>query len=148
MPINATIIGRLGRDPDLKTVGSGRQVCNLSIASDHGFGDRKSTTWVRASVWGKAGENAARFLRKGSEVAVQGVVYTREHDGKTYVECDASNVTFIGSRGGSNDNTRQGGGRSGSQDRGSYGTGSGSGGGGSHGGQGGGQSYQDGEIPF
>lgn len=100
MPINATIIGRLGRDPDLKTTGSGRQVCNLSIASDHGFGDRKSTTWVRASVWGKAGENAARFLRKGSEVAVQGVVYTREHDGKTYVECDASAVTFVGSRDG------------------------------------------------
>lgn len=145
MPINATIIGRLGRDPDLKTTGSGRQVCSLSIASDHGFGDRKSTTWVRASVWGKAAENAAKYLRKGSEVAVQGVVYTREHDGKTYVECDATNVTFIGARGGSNDDTRQGSGRSGSQDRGNSG-GSGSGGGGSYGGQGGG-GYGD-EIPF
>lgn len=122
MPINATIIGRLGRDPDLKTTGNGRQVCSLSIASDHGFGDRKSTTWVRASVWGKAGENAARFLRKGSEVAVQGVVYTREHNGKTYVECDASSVTFIGSK--------DSGSRSGNQDRSDHGGGQGYGSGG------------------
>ena len=95
MSIHATVIGRLGRDPEVRQVGR-HTVCNFNVATNYGWGEKQTTTWVRVAVWGKPGEPCARFLRKGSEVGVSGVLHTREHDGKTYVELDGKHVDFIG----------------------------------------------------
>jgi single-strand DNA-binding protein len=95
MSIHATVIGRLGRDPEVRQVGQ-HTVCNFNVATNYGWGEKQTTTWVRVAVWGKTGEPCARFLRKGSEVGVSGVLHTREHDGKTYVELDGKHVDFIG----------------------------------------------------
>ncbi len=99
MSIQATFIGRLGRDPETRTVGNGNSVCNFTVAVDHGYGDKKSTTWVRVAAWGKRGEFVQRFFSKGKTVFVSGELYTREYEGKTYVELDASTVEFAGSKG-------------------------------------------------
>ena len=50
-----TFVGRLPRDAQLKDVGVNK-VCNFSIASDVGFGDKKKTLWIECAMWGKRGE--------------------------------------------------------------------------------------------
>jgi single-strand DNA-binding protein len=101
MSVHAVIHGRLGRDPETRTVGSDT-VTKLNVASDHGWGDKKTTTWISVDVWGKRGESVAKILKKGSEVVIRGEVYTREYekDGqkRTSLECRADAVDFAGSK--------------------------------------------------
>lgn len=78
MPISATVIGRLGQDPETRQAGSST-VTSLSVASDHGFGDRKTTTWVKVSLWGKDGERAVGHLHKGDPVGCTGDMVLREY---------------------------------------------------------------------
>jgi single-strand DNA-binding protein len=123
MGIHSTIHGRLGRDPETKTVGS-ESVTKLNVASDHGWGDKKTTTWVSVDVWGKRGESVAKFLTKGSEVVIRGELYTREYekDGQKRIslECRADAVDFAGGKkqddGGGRSTAPSGGGRSAGSD--------------------------------
>lgn len=91
--INATVIGNIGRDAETRAVGSDT-VCSFSVASSDGFGDKKTTTWVRCSLWGKRGDKLAPMLAKGTRVAVCGTLSEREHDGKKYLECRVNDVEF------------------------------------------------------
>lgn len=67
------IIGRLGRDPELRYSQSGSPVCTLSVATDEGYTDRDGkkvdrTEWHRVVLYSKAAENCNQFLKKGSLV--------------------------------------------------------------------------------
>jgi single-strand DNA-binding protein len=95
MSIQGTIIGRLGKDPETRTIGSGKQVTNFNVACDHGFGEKKTTTWVRVAWWGERAAKVAATLKKGSGVIFTGCeVYTRDHEGKTYVEAEAQGFEY------------------------------------------------------
>ena len=77
------IIGRLGRDPELRYSQSGSPVCTLSIATDEGYTDRDGkkvdrTEWHRVVLYSKAAENCNQFLKKGSLVYVEGSLQTRK----------------------------------------------------------------------
>lgn len=77
------IIGRLGRDPELRYTQSGTPVCSLNVATDESYQDRDGnkvdrTEWHRVQVWQKAAENCANFLTKGSLVYVEGSLQTRK----------------------------------------------------------------------
>lgn len=79
----AMIIGRLGRDPELKYTQSGMPVTSLTIATDESYMDRDGnrvdrTEWHRVSVFQKAAENCAQYLSKGSLVYVEGRIQTRK----------------------------------------------------------------------
>ncbi len=74
-----TFEGRLPRDAVLKPVGE-NMVCNFSIASDVGFGDRKTTLWIECAIWGKRGEALNKSLLKGQQVILVGELSTREYD--------------------------------------------------------------------
>jgi single-strand DNA-binding protein len=74
-----TFEGRLPRDAVLKPVGE-NMVSNFSIASDVGFGDRKTTLWIECSIWGKRGEALNKSLLKGQQVILVGELSTREYD--------------------------------------------------------------------
>lgn len=72
-----TIIGNLGRDPEMRFTPSGQAVCNFSVASTKSWtskeGERmKRTIWTRISTWGKTAENCSKYLAKGSLVYVEG----------------------------------------------------------------------------
>lgn len=77
------IIGRLGKDPELRQMQSG-SVCNLTVATDEGYMDRNTgqriekTEWHRVVVFNKSAENVAKFLTKGSLVYVEGKLSTRK----------------------------------------------------------------------
>ena len=103
----AILIGRLGRDPELRHTQSGKAVCNFSVATDSGYGDNKQTDWHRITVWDKQAESCAQYLEKGRQVAVEGRISYRTYkdsDGneRHATEIVAFRVHFLagGSRGG------------------------------------------------
>lgn len=72
-----TVVGRLGRDPEMKFLPNGDPVCTFSIATDRAYTDRngqkqKETTWFRVTVFGKQAEVANQYLTKGKLVLVEG----------------------------------------------------------------------------
>ncbi len=96
--LQITIAGRLGRDAEHKTTQGGHDLCSFPVAADVGFGNSKQTYWVDVARWGKGAQGLASILRKGSSVAVTGELTTREHNGKTYLQCRADTVTILGSK--------------------------------------------------
>jgi single-strand DNA-binding protein len=70
--ITVTIIGRAGRDPEVKYFESGTVVAKLSIAS-RGF-KRDDTTWMDLEIWGKQAQVAADYVRKGHLIGVTGSI--------------------------------------------------------------------------
>jgi len=101
MPAFISVTGRLAQDPETRTAGSST-VTTLVIPVDTGWGDRKTTTWWRASLWGKRGEKAAEFLRKGQWVSVSGSAKIREYEGKNgkgfSAEVEANDWSFVGNK--------------------------------------------------
>jgi single-strand DNA-binding protein len=99
------LCGRLGQDPELRHTPTGTAVCNLSVATSKNWVDKSgqkqsATEWHRVVVWGKTGENCAKFLSKGREVLLEGELQTRSWDDngtkKYATEIVAQNVQFIG----------------------------------------------------
>ena len=77
------IIGRLGRDPELRYTQTGAPVCTLTIATDEGYTDREGnkvdrTEWHRVIVFQRMAENCGQYLAKGSLVYVEGSLQTRK----------------------------------------------------------------------
>ena len=60
---------RIGRDAELRHTSS-TSVCNVPLAFNGGYGERKFTTWIEVSVWGKQAEGLAQYLVKGKGVVV------------------------------------------------------------------------------
>jgi single-strand DNA-binding protein len=74
---SVTIIGRLGRDPEMRYMPSGDPVTTFNVATDRAWNDKngqkqKETTWFRVSVFGKSAESANQYLNKGKMVFVEG----------------------------------------------------------------------------
>lgn len=104
-----TFIGRLGKDPDVRTIESGRTVANIDIACDEpGYTTKdgrevpKKTEWVPIILWDKMAENASKYLHKGSQVFVVGKFRTRsyEKDGTTFrrTEIYAETLKYLDSK--------------------------------------------------
>ena len=78
------LVGTCGQDPELKYMPSGDAVCNLSLATSEQWTDKKTnekkekTEWHRVSLFGKVAEIAGEYLRKGSQVYIEGKLQTRE----------------------------------------------------------------------
>lgn len=106
----AIILGRLGRDPEVRFTGGGQAVCNFGVATDEEWTDKsgekqKHTEWHKVVVWGKLAELCGEYLKKGRQCYVEGRLQTREwtdkEGRKNYTtEVVASAVTFIGGKDG------------------------------------------------
>lgn len=102
--INVTAVGTLGKDPEIRSTGSGKKVASFSIAVDQGFGDSKRTEWINVIAWEKLAELAERFLKKGKSIALSGTLQTSSWDDKTSgqkrykTEVVARDITFMDSR--------------------------------------------------
>ena len=83
----ALIIGNLTRDPELKALPSGMKVCSFAVATNRVYKDKDgnrqdSTEFHNVSAFGRTGELAAQYLKKGQQVYVEGRLQTRSWDGK------------------------------------------------------------------
>ena len=103
----AILIGRLTRDPELRTTPTGRNVCQFSVALSRNFtnanGEREAD-FINCVVWDKQAENLVKYQKKGNQIAVEGRIQTRNYDDKdgkkVYVtEILASNISFLDSKG-------------------------------------------------
>ena len=80
----AIIIGNLGKDVELRYTASGEALCNITVATsetwkDKATGEKKEATeWHRISFFGKLAEIAGQYLKKGSQVYVEGSIRTRK----------------------------------------------------------------------
>lgn len=110
------VVGRLGRDPEMRYTSSGEAVTSFSIATDRQYTDSsgqrmKETMWFRISVWGKQAETCNTYLKKGKMVLVEGRlqcdpktgnprIYDRQDGSKgTSFEISANTVRFLSSKG-------------------------------------------------
>ncbi|MCS6978817.1 MAG: single-stranded DNA-binding protein [Flavobacteriales bacterium] len=90
------LIGNLGKDPQVMEVGSGVTLVRFSVATTEYYKSSKGTTrdtqWHAVTAWGKTGELAARLLKKGSLVALEGRLVSRSYEDK---QGHTRNVTEI-----------------------------------------------------
>jgi single-strand DNA-binding protein len=140
------LIGNLGADPETRAMPSGATVANLRIATTENWKDRTSgenqerTEWHRVALFGKLAEIASEYLKKGSQVYIEGSLRTRKWQDKQgnerySTEIVGNEMQMLGGRGGGGGGGGEGyGSRSGGG--GGGGEGGGYGGGGSRGGGG------------
>lgn len=120
MSVNkAIIVGRLGVDPESRAFPNGGSICNLRIATSESWKDKQTgerqerTEWHRVTLQNKLGEIAQQYLKKGSQVYIEGSIRTRkwqDKDGKDQysTEIIGRNMTMLDSKGG-NDSQQQAG---------------------------------------
>jgi len=105
-----TLVGNLGRDPELRYTPQGTPVCSFSLATNERRKDRTTgenndiTTWFRVTLWGRQAEVASQYLTRGKSVYIEGRLRVEEYtdrDGKPRhsLEVNATDMQFIGGRG-------------------------------------------------
>ena len=103
------IVGNLGKDPEIRTFPSGDQVANVTVATTDKWKDKQSgemkeaTEWHRVTFNGRLAEIAGQYLRKGSQVYVEGSLRTRKWTDQAGVEkysteIRADNMQMLGGR--------------------------------------------------
>jgi single-strand DNA-binding protein len=128
------LVGNLGADPETRSMPSGMTVTNIRIATSESWKDKTSgaqqerTEWHSIALFGRLGEIAAEYLRKGSQVFVEGKLRTRKWQDKQgndrfTTEIIADNMQMLGGRaGGAGGMSGGAGGMSGGADRGAGGS--------------------------
>src|SRR5271154_4797464 len=105
------LIGNLGADPETRAIPSGSTVANLRIATTESWRDKQSgdqqerTEWHRVALFGRLGEIAAEYLKKGSQVYIEGSLRTRKWQDKQgndrySTEIVGNEMQMLGGRGG------------------------------------------------
>lgn len=83
---NLNFTGNLGQDCETRYTSGGDAITSFSVALTSGYGEKKLTTWMRCSMFGKRGEAVAPFLKKGTQVAISGEFSARPYTNKDGVE--------------------------------------------------------------
>jgi len=81
------LIGRLGDNPKMKKLDSEKSIANFSVATnesyrDHNGNKMSETTWHKLVAWGKQAEVAEKYLKKGTEVAIEGKLTNHSYEDK------------------------------------------------------------------
>ena len=102
------LIGRLGKDPELKTFDKGKQKASCTIATTDTYKNQRGekvedTQWHQIVMWGKLAEIAGKYLKKGQEIAIQGKLVHRAYQTsageKRYItEINVNDMVMLGSR--------------------------------------------------
>jgi single-strand DNA-binding protein len=118
-----TIVGNLGRDPEMKYLSDGKAITNMSVAvtevSSRNGEKKESTIWFRVAAWGNQAENCNNYLKKGSKVLVQGRLQSddkgnpkvfKKQDGSfgAAFEMSADTVRFLTSKNGDGESSASG----------------------------------------
>jgi len=115
------LVGNLGKDPDMKYTASGAAIANVTIATSESWTDKQTnekvdkTEWHRVVFFRRLAEVVGEYLRKGSQVYIEGKLQTRKWQGQDgqdryTTEIVASEMQMLGSRGGDGGGRPQGGG--------------------------------------
>ena len=122
------VVGNLGGDPETRYMPSGAAVTNFTVATNESWKDKQTgeqkerTEWHRVAMFNRLAEIAAEYLRKGSQVYIEGKLRTRKWQGQDgqdryTTEIIADEMQMLGGRGGAGGGGGFGGGRNGDRDR-------------------------------
>ena len=102
------LIGNLGNAPEIKNTESGKKLARFSVATNESYRDAKGekvteTTWHNLIAWGKVADIAEKYLKKGTEVAIEGKLISHSYsdkDGKkkTVSEVLVNELLLLGSK--------------------------------------------------
>jgi single-strand DNA-binding protein len=114
----AIITGNITRDPELRAVSSGTQVCSFSVAVNRSFkgsdgSDKESVSFINCTAWGKAAEIIAQYGKKGTGILVSGRLEQRSYEAKdgskrSTTEIVVEDFNFLGGRDGGADYSNDG----------------------------------------
>ena len=104
-----TLIGNLGKDPEVRKLENGTAVANFSLATSESYKDKNSgewitqTEWHKIAAWRQLAERVEKYLKKGSKIYLEGKLKTREYEdkdgNKRYVtEVVANTIKFLDKR--------------------------------------------------
>lgn len=91
------LIGRLGREPELRYMANGEAVCNFSVATSESWKDsngqkQERSEWHNVTMYRKLAEVAGKCLTKGSQVYLEGKIQSRKYQGKDGIERTAYEI--------------------------------------------------------
>lgn len=91
------LIGRLGREPELRYMANGEAVCNFSVATSESWKDKsgqrqEATEWHNVTMYRKLAEIAGQYLKQGSQVYIEGKIKSRKYTDKNGVERTAYDI--------------------------------------------------------
>lgn len=101
------LIGRLGNDPEIKSFDSGKRVATFSLATNESYynseGEKiEDTQWHNIVVWGKRVDVVENYLKKGSEIALEGKLinrsYEKDGDRKYITEINLNELLMLGKK--------------------------------------------------
>lgn len=102
------LIGRLGKDPEVRTFDSGKKQASFSIATSEVYKNQKGekvedTQWHNLVIWGKLADIAGKYLKKGSEIAIEGKLIHRSYETtngeKKYItEINVNDLVMLGGK--------------------------------------------------
>lgn len=100
---NLNFTGNIGRDAETRFMTNGESVTSFSAALSSGYGDKKITTWLNCSIFGKRGESVSPYLKKGAQVAISGEFAARPYTTKDGIEklsldIRVNDLTLIGGK--------------------------------------------------
>lgn len=111
---NVVLVGRLTKDPELKQTSSGIYFSNFTLAVNRSFKNEQGETeadFINCIVWRNQAENLCKYMRKGSQIGVEGRIQTRSYEteeGMRYItEVVANSITFLESKNEKADNSFQ-----------------------------------------
>jgi len=102
------LIGRLGKDPELMELKSGKKLAKFSLATNESYRNQKGekideTQWHNIVAWEKKAEFSSEYLKKGMEIALEGKLIHREYDDangekRYFTEINLNDVVMVGSK--------------------------------------------------
>ena len=114
------LVGNLGQDPELRYTGNGTAVCNMRLATNDSYKDADGnmvdkTEWHNVVAWSRLAEICGEYLKKGSQIYIEGSLQTRSYDDregntKWITEVKAREMLMLSGRGDSNGFSGGGGG--------------------------------------
>jgi single-strand DNA-binding protein len=112
------LVGNLGKDPEIRVTESGRKVANFSLATTESYKDKNgervdSTEWHNVAFWGPIADVIEKYLKKGSQIYVEGKLRTRSYEDKDKVkkyitEIVGQTMTMLGKPGDGNTSSSSG----------------------------------------
>ena len=95
-----SLIGYVGKDPELKQVGE-HQLTSFSVGVSEMYGDKK-TMWFTCDVWGRKAEPANNYIKKGSLIGIDGELQRNEYKDKTYLKVRVKEFHLLEKKGATN----------------------------------------------
>ena len=89
----AILVGHVGKEPEFRETKAGDTVASFSLATNSGYGDKKTTDWHRVVFFGKTADVIKQYVNKGSQIYVEGRIANRSYDDKEGIKRYVTEIT-------------------------------------------------------